>query len=388
MKKAVNAPKRQYSKRKTLKKDATLSPSTALKRKRTKKHTGFLKSFQLAATLTAISIFVLMAVILIHSSCEKPVNVNSAYIEFEYETVDAASVLINLDDNIPITLPEEGNSKLSANGSRNTVQPVVNNTQKTIERPAGTRPVAETVSATSNNTRLTENIAASAQKPVENKGTLIFIIDDAGNNLHELDPFLRIQAPLTIAVLPGLPYSAEAARRIRAAGKEVILHQPMEALGGQNPGPGAIYSGMNASEVRSILKRNVDEVGPVAGMNNHQGSKVTEDREMMQIILSFCMENGLYFIDSKTTARTVVPETAKRLKVKTGQRDIFIDNEQDKDSMINYIKTGLEKTQMNGSAVMIGHTWSPLLAPLLEEQFVISTREGYSIKTVSDIINK
>ncbi|MDR1178172.1 MAG: divergent polysaccharide deacetylase family protein, partial [Spirochaetaceae bacterium] len=47
------------------------------------------------------------------------------------------------------------------------------------------------------------------------------MIDDAGNNLRELDAFLNLPFPLTIAVLPGLPYSAEAARRIRAAGKEV-----------------------------------------------------------------------------------------------------------------------------------------------------------------------
>jgi polysaccharide deacetylase 2 family uncharacterized protein YibQ len=226
----------------------------------------------------------------------------------------------------------------------------------------------------------------SIQKPVENLGTLVFVIDDAGNNLRELEPFLNIPFPLTIAVLPGLPHSAEAARRIRAAGKEVILHQPMEAIGAQNPGPGAIYSNMGADEIRSILKKNIAEVGPVAGMNNHQGSKITMDRLTMETVLSFCAENGIYFLDSRTTAETAAPAAALGLGMKIAERDVFIDNEQDRDSMLKYIKTGLERAQKNGKAVMIGHTWSPALAPLLGEQFQLLKNQGYTIKTASGII--
>jgi polysaccharide deacetylase 2 family uncharacterized protein YibQ len=225
-----------------------------------------------------------------------------------------------------------------------------------------------------------------AQKPVENLGTVAFVIDDAGNNLRELEPFLRIPFPLTIAVLPGLPYSAEAARRIRAAGKEVILHQPMEALGGQNPGPAAIYSGMSSDEIWAILKNNIAEVGPVVGINNHQGSKITMDKEAMETILNFCGEHGLYFLDSRTTADTVVPVIANQMGIKITQRDTFIDNEQDRDSMLSYIKSGLERARRNGSTVMIGHTWSPQLAPLLAEQFPLLSNQGYTIKTASNLL--
>ena len=226
----------------------------------------------------------------------------------------------------------------------------------------------------------------AVSKPVENKGTVVFVIDDAGNNLKELDPFFNFQGPLTMAVLPGLPYSAEAARRIRAAGKEVILHQPMEAIGGQNPGPGAIYSNMNADEIRAILKKNIDEVGPVKGINNHQGSKITMDSVMMQTILSFCKDNNLYYLDSRTTSDTVVPSVALKVGVKIAERNVFIDNEQNKDAMLRYITGGLTRAQNNGLVVMIGHTWSPALAPLLKEQYPLLIQQGYTIKTASDIV--
>jgi polysaccharide deacetylase 2 family uncharacterized protein YibQ len=211
----------------------------------------------------------------------------------------------------------------------------------------------------------------------------VFVIDDAGNNLRELEPFLRIPGPLTIAVLPGLPHSAEAARRIRAAGKEVFLHQPMEALGGQNPGPGAVYSGMSGPEIRAVLAANVAEIGPVAGMNNHQGSKITMDAAAMETVLAFCRENGLYFLDSRTTAETAAPAAAKRLGIKIGERDVFIDNIQERASMIRYIEGGLRKADQKGAAVMIGHTWSTELAATLEELYPDLVDEGYSLSTIS-----
>ncbi|MDR0601480.1 MAG: divergent polysaccharide deacetylase family protein, partial [Treponema sp.] len=198
---------------------------------------------------------------------------------------------------------------------------------------------------------------------------VVFMIDDAGNNLRELEPFLHFPGPLTIAVLPGLPNSAEAARRIRAAGKEVFLHQPMEAVGGQDPGPGAVYSGMDGETIRSVIRANLAEVGPVAGMNNHQGSRITMDEKAMEIILALCREEGIYFLDSRTTAETAVPETARRLGITIGERDVFIDNNRERSSMLKYIEEGLAKARRRGSAVMIGHAWSPGLAPVLAELY-------------------
>jgi polysaccharide deacetylase 2 family uncharacterized protein YibQ len=212
------------------------------------------------------------------------------------------------------------------------------------------------------------------------------VIDDAGNNLRELEPFLRFPGPLTIAVLPGLPHSAEAARRIRAAGKEVFLHQPMEAVGGQNPGPGALYSGMSGAEIRAILAANVAEVGPVAGMNNHQGSKITADEALMETVLAFCREHGIYFLDSRTTAGTAAPAAARRLGIKIGERDVFIDNIQERASMIQYIQDGLKKADQKGAAVMIGHTWSAELAATLEELYPDLVKDGFSLSTISRLM--
>ena len=230
--------------------------------------------------------------------------------------------------------------------------------------------------------------AGFTEKPSpQTRGSLAFVIDDAGYNLRDLEPFLKLDGPVTIAVLPALPYSAEAARRVRAAGKEVFLHQPMEALGGQNPGPGAIRSGMGREEIRSIIIRNLDEIGPVAGINNHEGSRVTMDEDSMETILALCRERDILFLDSRTTAETAAPKAAQRLGIKIGERDIFIDNVKETDSMLTYINSGLAKAEQKGTAIMIGHVTTAGLAPLLEKLLPDFRDRGYSLLAASKLID-
>jgi polysaccharide deacetylase 2 family uncharacterized protein YibQ len=403
MKKTVNVAKKASPRKKTTQKmgKKAVKPVKTPAKRRKIEYSDPIKAFLLTGALIALSALISTAVILTRSAV--PEVDPPSYVKAEPEPQkpapeqppsSAANAVPDAANTPPVTRinPEAANKTPEAS----TTPAAVNTIPVTRKTPAATNtaPVTratpadvKTIPAARTTTSAANTVSSAApEKPPANLGTVVFMIDDAGNNLRELEPFLRISGPLTIAVLPGLPNSAEAARRIRAAGKEVFLHQPMEAIGAQNPGPGAIYSGMSAEEIRLILKRNVAEVGPVAGINNHQGSKITMDRDAVETILAFCAENNLRFLDSRTTAETVVPAAARNLGIKIGERDVFLDNEQDKDAMLRSISGGLARAQKNGKAVMIGHTWSPDLAPLLAEQFPLLTKQGYAIKTASDVI--
>jgi len=339
-----------------------------------------IQAFLLVGAIVAISALISCAVIAVHSSLIKGNAVSRGNELGQPEDIETVEQLITEEQEtqrVEISTPDVEKKESVSNSTKKQVLPKSSPNVKQTQPVQNNEPVATTVSAIVN-----------PSVPVENKGTLVFIIDDAGNNLKELEPFLRIQFPFTIAVLPGLPHSAEAAKRIRESGKEVLLHQPMEAIGGQEPGPGAIYSGMSAAEIRAVLSRNIEEIGPIVGMNNHQGSKITMDKEAMQTILAFCNEKGICFIDSRTTADSVVSSVANQMGIKIAERNVFIDNEQNKSAMLRYISGGLARARKNGSAVMIGHTWSPDLAPLLAEQFPDFVEQGYTLKTASDIIKK
>ncbi|WP_255948231.1 divergent polysaccharide deacetylase family protein [Brucepastera parasyntrophica] len=178
--------------------------------------------------------------------------------------------------------------------------------------------------------------AAPPEKPLppvprKSSGTLVFVFDDAGHNLNQLQPFLDLPFPCTIAVLPGLQYSKEAADRIRAAGKELILHQPMQAENlSFDPGPGAIMPGMTRAEIKEIIRKNIREVGPVAGMNNHEGSLITADWDAMDAVLELVREEGIFFLDSRTTANTAAPAIAREKNMTIWERSVFLDNSQEK----------------------------------------------------------
>ena len=121
-------------------------------------------------------------------------------------------------------------------------------------------------------------------------------------------------------------------------------------------------------------------------MNNHEGSRVTMDEQAMETILALCRERGILFLDSRTTAETAAPRAARRLGMSIGERDVFVDNEQDRESMIRYINTGLRRAEQKGFAIMIGHVWSPKLAPLLAELYPDLRERGYSFSPASKSI--
>lgn len=216
------------------------------------------------------------------------------------------------------------------------------------------------------------------------KGKLIFVFDDAGHNLEQLQYFLDLPFPCTIAVLPKLPNSRETAKRIRAAGKELILHQPMQALNPNiNPGDGAVKPGMDREEIKKIVASNVEEIGPIAGMNNHEGSLITSDEKAMEAVLELCREKNIYFLDSRTSSKSVVPQVAKKLNMSIWERDVFLDNKKDKAYMKKQIIEGLEIASQRGEAIMIGHVFTVDLAILLKEMYSDLTQEGYTFSTIS-----
>ncbi|HQB88551.1 MAG TPA: divergent polysaccharide deacetylase family protein [Treponemataceae bacterium] len=222
--------------------------------------------------------------------------------------------------------------------------------------------------------------------PVEPKGTLVFVFDDAGHNLAQLQPFLELPFPCTIAVLPRLRYSAESARKIRSAGKECLLHQPMQAQNlAMDPGPGAIRKGMTPDEIRVIVRENIDEIAPVTGLNNHEGSLITADRTAMAAVFDIVSERGLYFLDSRTTSDTVAPVLARERNMQILERSVFLDNSQDRNAIMDAVYSGMKIAERRGSAIMIGHVWSNELAQILTEMYPELVSQGFSLSTIAKI---
>ena len=219
----------------------------------------------------------------------------------------------------------------------------------------------------------------------KNGAQLIFVFDDGGQNLSHLKPFLQLPFPITVAVLPQIAHSAESAAQVRASGNEVILHQPMQSVNPNvNPGPGAIKPEMSDEQIKTILFNNINEIAPIAGMNNHEGSGITADAEKMAVILQMASEEGIYFLDSRTNVETKVPYVAHEMGYSYYERNIFLDNEKTESNALKELKKGLDLANKNGSVIMIGHIWSADFLPaFLQKAYPELKAQGYTFSTVS-----
>lgn len=238
--------------------------------------------------------------------------------------------------------------------------------------------IEETKSADSNKSSKT------GVTPFQSTGTLIFIFDDAGHNMTQLQPFLELPFPITVAVLPGLEYSAAAAQKARSSGKEVLLHQPMQAKNRSvDPGPGAIEPEMTADEVYDLVRKNLAEIGPVSGINNHEGSLITENEILMGAVMDVCRAEQLYFLDSRTTSASVAKKAASQRNMPIWERTVFLDNTQNRKDIETAVRLGMELASKNGSAIMIGHIWTTSLPSILVDLYPEMLMQGFTVSTIS-----
>ncbi|OPZ59316.1 MAG: Divergent polysaccharide deacetylase [Deltaproteobacteria bacterium ADurb.Bin510] len=215
--------------------------------------------------------------------------------------------------------------------------------------------------------------------------TVAIIVDDIGVNMAAVKRLAAIDAELTFSVMPQLPGSRPAAHYLSARGREVMLHQPMESLGGNQLGPGAIVDSMQPAEARAILKENLDSLPMVKGLNNHEGSRVTQNRVLMEAVLGELKNRGLFFVDSLTTSKSVGREVARENGVPVAVRQVFLDNEQNP----AYIKGQLARLEKvarkNGGAIAICHPHNATVSTL-ESELPAMQRRGVRIVPVSSFV--
>lgn len=196
-------------------------------------------------------------------------------------------------------------------------------------------------------------ITTSSQK----KSYVAIIIDDLGYNGSGTDELLALDTPLTVAVMPFLESSSMDAQKFHEAGKDVIVHMSMDSHTGKKSwlGPKTITTDLTDEAVVSILIEALDEIKWAVGINNHMGSKITEDSRIMKSILTTTNQRGLVFIDSMTTANSVTEELAKQTGSQVFFRDVFLDSTQDQSIVEENLLLLGDKALKKGYAVGIGH---------------------------------
>ncbi|MCC5886897.1 MAG: divergent polysaccharide deacetylase family protein [Gammaproteobacteria bacterium] len=196
---------------------------------------------------------------------------------------------------------------------------------------------------------------------------LAVVIDDIGWDLGTGRRVLSLPGALTLAVLPGTPAGSQLALEAHNTGREVILHQPMTAELGLDAGPGNLIPDMAPDAIAALLAANLAQVPHHSGVSNHMGSLLTRCEASMSALMTELSWRGLYFLDSRTTPRTVALRKALEASVPATRRDVFLDTVLDSATIEHALESAVRLAEQRGQAVAIGHPHSVTL-DVLEAQ--------------------
>jgi len=205
---------------------------------------------------------------------------------------------------------------------------------------------------------------------------LAIIIDDIGYNQSQSERAARLNGAFTLSVLPFTPHGISTAQLAHQQGKELMLHAPMSNLKNMPLGLGGLVTGMDKTAFITTLRKDLDNIPYIKGVNNHMGSRLTQEPEPMQWLMDELNSRKLYFVDSRTSAQTRAFDIARASKVPSLKRDVFLDDVEETSAIEQQLKRALQLARQHGSAVAIGHPYPTTLSvleqiqPLLDQEQV------------------
>ncbi len=203
------------------------------------------------------------------------------------------------------------------------------------------------------------------------------IIDDIGYKQGDVRRFSSLPFPVTLSIVPFSPFDLYSARYAHRMGKTVMVHLPMEP---NHTGEkiellerrtrGMLLTGMGDAALRRLVGKELSRIPFAVAANNHMGSRFTASARCMRLVLSEVKRRGMFFVDSRTTSKSVACSLGRRLGVVVLKRDIFLDNSRTEEYIASQLEQLARVALKRGYAIAIGHphqvTYRALLRKLPE----------------------
>jgi polysaccharide deacetylase 2 family uncharacterized protein YibQ len=223
--------------------------------------------------------------------------------------------------------------------------------------------------------------ATSVAQPV-----VAIIIDDLGNSLEEGQQTIALPGPVACAILPHTKFSKQIAELAHADGKPVMLHLPMESGRDMPLGPGGITLDMTQKEIQDTVRDDLASIPHLAGVNNHEGSLITQHPgDMAWIMQVLAQTPGLFYVDSYTAVDSVAYGVAREYGVPAARRNVFLDDTNTDAAVEFQFQRLLKLARKDGFALAIGHPRPATLAVLAHELPLLSAQR-IRLVSVAEIV--
>ncbi|MFT5708009.1 MAG: polysaccharide deacetylase 2 family uncharacterized protein YibQ [Oceanospirillaceae bacterium] len=228
---------------------------------------------------------------------------------------------------------------------------------------------------------LTAEVAVSVKKSAQ----LILLIDDMGNSQASNQAALDLPGAVSFAFLPYGHFSKRFAIEARKRNKDVLLHAPMQSINNNPLGAGGLTSDMSEADFKQTLNKNIDALPSLVGVNNHMGSKLTALNLPMQWTMEVVKQRGLFFVDSKTTGKSVAWKQAQKAGVNSLKRDVFLDHELSLQAIQKQFAKAKAIAKDYGRVLVIAHPHTITLQ-FLKQQLPLLKGQQIELVSLSTVI--
>jgi len=208
------------------------------------------------------------------------------------------------------------------------------------------------------------------------KPKLAIVIDDV-HTKKQIEMIDDVGMPVTPSIFP--PYTlAPHTPRLARGVVHYMVHLPMES---GNAKYDSQSNTLKVTDSAATIQKRVAQLRhlfPRARfVNNHTGSRFTQNKRAMQRLYSALKKEHFAFIDSKTTPKSTVGAIAHSFGDDYVARDIFLDNTKEEGAIMRQLKKAVALAKRNGYAIAIGHPYRVTLQtlkkakPLLKEVEVV-----------------
>lgn len=217
---------------------------------------------------------------------------------------------------------------------------------------------------------------------------IAIVIDDMGWDLPMAEALLGLNIPLSFALMPQAPYQTQIAAEAQRHGYDVLLHLPMEPhdYPRVNPGKDALLTQMSPHDLSAHLQAALRLLPTAIGVNNHMGSRLTEDEHAMHTVMRNLKQHDLFFLDSRTSSASQAYRIAREVGVKAAQRNVFLDHDSRPEQIAQQFRRLTALAQTRGYAIGIGHPY-PATLHALKQALPTLRQAGITLVPVSHLVH-
>jgi polysaccharide deacetylase 2 family uncharacterized protein YibQ len=217
---------------------------------------------------------------------------------------------------------------------------------------------------------------------------IAIVIDDLGLGAEFTRRAIALDSAVTLALMTYAPRLADWSGAARAAKHEILVHVPMQPLNGKiDPGPRALTVALSDAEILDRLRWGLGRLDGYVGINNHMGSRFTQDRAGMSVVMEEIKSRGLLFLDSVTIGRTVGSATAAPMRVPFAERNVFLDDQPTVAGVSHQLAVLEQVARRHGTAIAIGHPHEATLS-VLAQWLPSAAARGVAVVPLTSVVRR